>query len=162
MPNRQNKKGRSKSGGQFMNLPYFQVQHPAWRALSGNTTKVFIELRSRFNGRNNGKLRVSLDEGARLLGISKSTVQRALKELEDKGFIVKTKQGQWYGRMATEWRITDQSCNGHLATKDWQKWVKANKLNSASRPSMLNRDGTIRKLPPNSDDHLPKNRFSVL
>ena len=122
MPNRQNKKGRSKSDGQYMTLSYFQVHHPAWRSLSGPAIKVWIELRSRFNGRNNGKLALSLDEGARLLGMSKSTVRRAYQELEKKGFIVMTKQGHWYGRLATEWRITDQSCDGHPATHDWQNW----------------------------------------
>jgi hypothetical protein len=40
--------------------------------------KVFIELLSRFNGANNGKLSLSLDDGARLLAMSKSTVARAL------------------------------------------------------------------------------------
>jgi DNA-binding HxlR family transcriptional regulator len=145
MPNQQNKKGRSKSEGQYMTLTYFQVHHTAWRSLSGNAVKVFIELRSRYNGGNNRKLRLSLDEGARLLGISKSTVSRAFAELEEKGFIEKTRQGQWYGREATEWRITDLRCDKNLATRDWQNWGKVDQQNSASQPSMLKPDGTIRK-----------------
>ena len=145
MPNRQNKKGRSRSDGQYMTLSYFQVHHPKWRSLSGNAIKVFIELRSRYNGGNNGKVRLSLDEGARLLGISKSTVSRAFAELEEKGFIDKTRQGQWYGRKATEWRLTDLPCDRNLATRDWQNWGKPKEQNAGSGASMFNRDGTIRK-----------------
>ena len=82
--------------------------------------KVWLELRSRYNAGNNDKLSLSLEEGAKLLGMSKTTVGRASEELEEAGFIVKARQGQWYGRLATEWRVTDQPCNGHPPTRDWQ------------------------------------------
>ncbi|MBD1544892.1 helix-turn-helix domain-containing protein [Roseibium aggregatum] len=103
-----------------MPLPYSMTQHPIWRSLSGNAVRVFIEMRSRFNGSNNGKIRLSLDDGARTLGMGKETVRRAQQELERKGFIVKTKEGYFYGRQASEWRLTDCECEGHPATRDWQ------------------------------------------
>ncbi len=84
--------------------------------------KVWLELRSRFHGFNNGELHVSLDEAAKLLGISKTTAKRAFDELEEKGFIIKRKQGHWYGRQATEWQVTDQKYKDQPATRDWQKW----------------------------------------
>ncbi len=122
MPRKHNVKGRSRNEGQYFLLPYSMTRSEAWRSLGGYALKVFIELRCRFNGSNNGALRLSYDEATRLLGGSKSTVARAFKELEEKGFIVKTKEGRWYGRLATEWRVTDKPCNGHLATRDWQNW----------------------------------------
>ncbi len=129
----QDRKGRSKREGQFVALPYTTLRHPAWRSLSGNAVKVFLELHSRFHGGNNGKLSVSMDEGAKVLHIGKSSVQRAFRELEKAGFIVKMKQGQWYGRQATEWRLTSHSCNGHLATNDWQKRATADPPKNRTR-----------------------------
>nr|WP_321444589.1 hypothetical protein [uncultured Cohaesibacter sp.] len=124
MGNRKHKQnGRSKSEGQYLILPYSLLHHPAWRRLSGSAKSVFLELRSRFNGSNNGQLRLSLGEGAKLLGMSKTTIDRKFDELEEAGFIVKTKHGNWYGRKAHEWASTDIPCNGYPATRDWQnRW----------------------------------------
>lgn len=106
----------------YIPLPYVTLHHPAWRDLSGAAIKVFLELRSRYDGQNNGQLFVSGDEAARLLGMSKSTVMRAFADLEAHGFIRKVRQGQWYGRLATTWRVTDKPHQGNLATRDWQHW----------------------------------------
>lgn len=122
MPKRHNATGRSDRESQFVPLPYSMLRHPAWRSLGGAAVKVWLELRSRYDGVNNGRLGLSLLEGARLLGLSKSTVDRALKELEAKGFIVKMKAGHWYGRQATEWCVTDRMCNGNFATRNWETW----------------------------------------
>ena len=85
----------------------------AWRSLSGPAVKVWIELRSRYNGNNNGDLSLSWDEGARLLGLGKATVGRAFQDLEARGFIVMTKRGQWYGRMATTWAVREGQPTDH-------------------------------------------------
>ena len=77
-----NAKGRSKRGEQFVPVPYPMAHSAAWRSLSGPAVKVYVELRSRFNGGNNGELSLSLDEASRLLGISKSTAKRAFAELK--------------------------------------------------------------------------------
>jgi biotin operon repressor len=103
-----------------MPLPYSMTQHPVWRSLSGSAVKVFIEMRSRFNGSNNGKIRLSLEDGAKALGMGKETVRRAQQELEEKGFVVKTRAGYFYGRQAAEWRLTDCGCEGRPPTRDWQ------------------------------------------
>ncbi len=116
-----NAKGRN-NDEQYVNLSYRMLRSPAWRALGGPAVKVYFELRARFNGGNNGQLTLSLDEGARLLGIGKATVGRALIELQVKGFIVMTKRGRWYGRQATEYAVTDKPVNGLPATNAWKHW----------------------------------------
>lgn len=116
-----NKKGRNE-GGQYAPLSYPMLNSAAWRSLSGAAVKVYLELHTRFHGGNNGKLCLSLQEAARLLGIGKSTAKRAFAELEEKGFIAMVKRGQWYGRKATEWRLTTKSMDGRQATNDWRDW----------------------------------------
>jgi hypothetical protein len=115
-------KGRSKGNGQYALLPYAMLHSPAWRSLSGSAVKVFLELRTRFHGANNGRLILSMDEAKRLLRLGKTTVQRALDELQDKGLIVCTQRGQWYGRRASTWATTDMSVSGALPTSTWKTW----------------------------------------
>ncbi len=106
------------------------LKHEAWRGLSGNAMKVYLELCTRYTVKgdgitnNNGELTLSLDEAARLLKMGKSTAQRALIELEEKGFIKLCKKGHWYGRQASKFAITNQKLNGQPPTKDWQNWGK--------------------------------------
>lgn len=118
---RMNATGRSE-GEQYAPLPYPLLRSPAWRSLSGPAVKVWIELRTRYNGGNNGRLTLSLDEAARLLKLGKATVGRALDELREKGFVVRTRQGQWYGRLASEWAVTDKGVDGVPPTNAWRQW----------------------------------------
>lgn len=94
----------------------------AWRSLSGPAVKVWLELRTRFHGGNNGQLRLSLDEAARLLHLGKATVARAFDELQAKGFVKLMRRGQWYGRRASEWAVTDKGINGALPMVAWKQW----------------------------------------
>jgi DNA-binding HxlR family transcriptional regulator len=133
------KQGRSKSEGYYVPIPYVMAKSDAWRSLSGPSVKVYIELRRRYVGHNNGKLTLSLDEGVRLLHLGKTTVHRALRELEEKGFIKRTKRGRWYGRMASEYAVTDRPLDGYPATNDWKNWSPPKLGKTDSRY----RDGTI-------------------
>ncbi len=117
-----NQKGRTPPGDQYAKFGFPMLQSDAWRSLSGPAVKVFLELRSRFNGGNNGRLHLSLDEAKALLGIGKTTAQRAFDELEAKGFVRMNKRGSWYGRRATQWIVTDCALDGENATCDWKRW----------------------------------------
>lgn len=122
-PNRKaNVKGRSKKSGQFFALHYVMARSYAYRSLSGNAMKVFIELRCRYNGSNNGKLSLSLREAAKLLGMSQSSAKRSFDELIEKGFIERKKEGHWYGRKAAEYAVTDAKLDGQPPTNKWQTY----------------------------------------
>lgn len=119
------KAGRSKyPDGQFIPLQYNMLQSDAWRGLNGNSTRVFLELHMRFNGGNNGQLFIGMDRIAAHLGISKSTVSKAFKELEEKGFIVKVKEGKWVRGQASEWRLTNKPFKKSPSTNEWKQWKK--------------------------------------
>lgn len=126
----------------FMPITYSMARSLAWRSLSGPAVKVYVELRSRFNGGNNGDLSLSLDEAARLLNVGKATAKRAFDELEAKGFVVMTKRGHWYGRMATTWAATDRSLNGAIPTNAWRQWSpsqSAPESNEADKKKIISR-----------------------
>ena len=115
-------KGRNKDEVPYFNFSYSLLNSEAWRTLSGPAVKVFLELRTRFNGGNNGKLHMSLEEAAGLLGLGKATVQRAFRELEDRHLVTCTKRGQWYGRRASEWAVFDKGVDGELPSYKWKQW----------------------------------------
>lgn len=120
------RKGKRPEDGQYVLLPYAIIQSPAWRSLSGAAIKVWLELHTRFNGGNNGKLFLSMNEAARNLGIGKQTAQRAFAELQEKGFLVLERPGNWYGRQAHEWRLTTKPMRRpggkEVASNDWRNW----------------------------------------
>jgi hypothetical protein len=117
-----NAKGRNMGEGQYAPLPYAMLQSPAWRSLSGAAVKVYLEVRCRFHGANNGSLSLSLKQAADLLGLGKATVHCAFKELQDKGFVVCTRRGQWYGRLASLWAVTDKGIGESLPSNVWRRW----------------------------------------
>jgi hypothetical protein len=119
---------------QYAKFGYPMLQSAAWRSLSGAAIKILVELRTRFNGGNNGRLSLSWDEAARTLGIGKATVGRAFEELLKKGFVVLEEKGHWYGRKATRWRLTFIQQEGCFPTHEWKQWVppKKQSLGSAS------------------------------
>jgi hypothetical protein len=119
---RVNAKGRNKGEEQFLILSYPLLQSEAWRTLSGPAIKVFFELRTRFHGGNNGKLHLSLDEAAGLLRLGKATVLRAFVQLEERGLIVCTKRGHWYGHRASEWAVADRGIDGGPPSYAWKQW----------------------------------------
>ncbi|WP_169543381.1 helix-turn-helix domain-containing protein [Sneathiella aquimaris] len=116
-----NAKGRN-ANPQFIPVPYSMAQSEAFRSLKPVSVKVWLELRSRFNGFNNGEVHLSYRQAAKCLGVGRSSVQTAFYELEERGFIELMKIGHMMGRKATLWRITDQGCNGKQATNDWRNW----------------------------------------
>ena len=123
-------KSNRKSEGQYLPLPYSQLRSPAWRSLSGAAVRVWLELHTRFNGSNNGAVRLSYAEAADALGIGKATAQRAFRLLQDRGFLVLEKEGNWYHRQAHEWRLTTKPTNGLKGraspTNEWLQWKPKN------------------------------------
>jgi DNA-binding MarR family transcriptional regulator len=118
---------RSKSNNdQFMAISYAMAKSPAWRSLSPAAIKVWVELHTRFHGANNGKLHLSLDEGARLLGMGKATISRAFDELIEKGFVELTRRGHWYGRKASEYALTHKAHDGHPPKYTYKRWTPPN------------------------------------
>jgi hypothetical protein len=136
--------GKSKrtSEGQYLPLPYAQLKSDAWRSLSGSAVRLWLELHTRYNGGNNGNLRLSFAEAGELLGMGKATVQRAYAELVAKGFLVLEREGNWYNRRAHEWRLTTKPMQGAKskvsATQDWHSYrPPKTKRGPKSEPSHL-------------------------
>ena len=116
------KKGIIESTERFVKLTYPLIESQAWRWLRPISQSVYIELRRRYNGLNNGRISLSLSEAAHILKASKSSISKALKQLETHGFIKLIKKGYFTGRMASEYALTDEQLDGYPPTREWKQW----------------------------------------
>lgn len=124
-----NQTGRStRTLKNFIALEKYMLASPAWTSLSPNARCAFIELLSKYNGRNNGRIGLSGRSLAEHLHISRATAARALNELTDRGFIEVARkcgfnQKSGVGR-ATEWRVTLYVCDttGARPSKKFMHW----------------------------------------
>jgi hypothetical protein len=97
---------------------YFQIHHymlkcDAWRALSAPARAVYVQIGSRYNGANNGRLAFSVRDAASECDLAKDTAARVFKELVTRGFIEETRHGTLSKktRLASEWRLTAFKCD---------------------------------------------------
>jgi hypothetical protein len=81
---------------------------PAWRNLSPTAVKLLVEILGRYRPRDNGRLPLSAKLAGQYLGASKATGARALRELDDCGWIRPVRLAQFADRKgtATYYRLT--------------------------------------------------------
>lgn len=110
-------------------LYHWMMRCPAWQSLSPVARCLYLEMAARYAGvnSNNGQIPYSVREGAAALRVGKSTANKGLRELVDRGFIVPTKAGIFTIKRATEWRLTEFPCDvtNAVATKDFMRWEPA-------------------------------------
>ena len=113
MPLTHNKTGRSKKSPAFVQIFHAMIKTTAWLHLTPQARAVYIELKARYNGGNNGKFSLSNREIVERCKMASATASRALQELEDFGFIEAVEKGRFTRkqRHASTWRLTEYFCN---------------------------------------------------
>ncbi len=127
MARKHNRTGRSKGDAKHVRLHEYMARTPAWRELSGNAVKAWLEINLVFNGANNGMLAVSARLLGERIGLSHTAAARAIRELENVGFLRCVKASSFsQKRLAAEYRLTHLPCNvtGASATKEYLRWGK--------------------------------------
>ena len=120
---RANAKGRSKHEP-FIRLHRGVTGSEAWKSLSCEARCLLIEIWSRHNGQNNGRIPYSHREARKALRIGNSKVQLAFQELQDRGFTIARTKGsfQWKKRQATEWELTTENCDDRPGKRLYRDW----------------------------------------
>ncbi|MFK4062925.1 hypothetical protein [Brucella anthropi] len=129
-----NNKGRSKGGAPYVQLFHWIRKTDAWRSLSPYPKLLYIEIRGRYNGSNNGGISFSVREAMDALCCSNRTAINAFKDLEDRGLIKAVIKGafDWKTRYgaegrATTWLLTelqqDVPERSLVPSYDFKKWV---------------------------------------
>ena len=120
-----------KGAGRFVQLPEWLQASEAWATLKPGPRALYVELKRRYNGSNNGRITLSHREAAQLLNVSRNTPGAWFKVLEERGFICLT-QGHYLGpsgigqtcRWALEEVPTD---NMKTAPKSFMAWRQKQK-----------------------------------
>lgn len=119
---------RGKRGGprHVQLLEWFQATE-AWATLKPGPRALYIELKRRFNGGNNGRILMSYREAADLLNVHRNSIGAYFRDLEERGLIRRTRNGYLGGDghgIATTWQICELGMeNGgraDLRFKDWR------------------------------------------
>jgi len=113
-------------GGTFVQLPRAILSSPAYLSLSLRARSCFFVVLERFNGFNNGRIGLSIDNlGAALGNQNHAANSRALVELIDRGFLECMAGANHVKSKAREYRLTFiETGNGGRgkATNEWKLW----------------------------------------
>ncbi len=120
-------KKRKPTGPRFFQLYEWEMNLPAYRHLSCYARCLIMEFRRKHTGRNNGDIGMSCREAARLLGCAIDTASKALKELEEKGWIRCEEKGSFNQKtnVPTKWRITSHAVGLGVdmgETREYKRW----------------------------------------
>jgi hypothetical protein len=131
--NKHKRKGKQK----FIMIDSYVMRSQAWQAATPNERAAYLELKWRYDGRNNGSIGLGERELGQALHSSRETARRALSGLVDKGLVRKAKPSGFSvkNRTATEWRLTEYTCDvtGELPTKDFMRWCPEIQTTGASQ-----------------------------
>ena len=118
------KRKTKKISGRFVALPHVILNSPAWKELSADARCIFIELKQRYNGKNNGFIGLGYRDAAQAFKGGKDTARTRLEELQAHGFVRMINKGHRGNRHATEWLLTTErdDRNDHAASHDWKDY----------------------------------------
>ncbi|GHE19992.1 helix-turn-helix domain-containing protein [Halomonas urumqiensis] len=124
---------KTKWQGGYLALPKVVTDHDDFRALSPSAHKVLMALSTQYNGKNNGDLSATHTTMKGWGGMAHTTLGKALKELQQRQLIVKTRDavigraGARCALYAITWQPIDP-CDGKLDIADTnvppRRWSK--------------------------------------
>jgi len=100
-------KGRKKTG-RYAGIPHAVMNHPDYVALSSSAIRLLLELAKQYNGRNNGDLSTAFSLMQKRGFHSKTTLSKALRELEERHFVLRTRESRFLnpGRRCALYALT--------------------------------------------------------
>lgn len=119
-------KKRKTGTGRHVQLPEWVQASEAWATMKPGPRALYIELKRRFNGANNGEIFLSHRDAARALAVHRNTVGAWFEELSERGFIKQTAApylGPSGVGIASKWELQElQGQNGQPATKEFMRY----------------------------------------
>jgi hypothetical protein len=118
---------RGRSTPRFVMLPEWLQKSEAWATMRPGPRALYIELKRRYTGSNNGEIFLSQRDAAKALNVTKDTATGYFRDLAQRGFIAMT-QGGHLGPsgigQAAKWALQEEPLNGKPATKAFMAWRK--------------------------------------
>lgn len=118
-----------KRGGasKHVQLPEWLQASEAWATMKPGPRALYVELKRRFNGFNNGEIYLSHRDAAKALNLHRNTVRSMFRELERRGFIrltIAPHLGPSGIGEASVWALEELPLNDRKpAGKAFMRWV---------------------------------------
>jgi DNA-binding transcriptional MocR family regulator len=149
MSKRKPYKHPKKGTGRHVQLPEYLQASEAWRTMKPGPRALYIELKRRFNGRNNGQIILSHRDAAEALAVHRNTVGAWFEELEARGFIWMA-QGPYLGPsgigQAALWALAEEmTLDMKPARKTFMAWRAPAPTDERSRETRPTIGGFSRK-----------------
>lgn len=122
------RRGRKSSGPPFVQLHKWLMATAAWQHLSPNDRCVYLALKARFNGSNNGRIAFSAREAGAAINASHHTGNRSLNNLVEHGFLIVTEDSDFNRKVkiARTYLLTelpdDRPGKSRIPSKDFASW----------------------------------------
>jgi DNA-binding transcriptional MocR family regulator len=124
------KKGK-RGAGRHVQLPEYLQASESWASLKPGPRALYLELKRRFNGRNNGQIILSHRDAATAINVSRNTIGGYFDELVTRGLIAMTRApclGPAGIGQASLWALQELPISdGKPAQKSFLKWRKKEK-----------------------------------
>lgn len=131
-------KSHKKGAGRHVQLPEWVQSSRAWATLKPGPRALYIELKRRFNGSNNGRIILSHRDAAKALHVHRNTVGPWFKELEARGFTRMTQAphlGPSGVGLSSHWSLTELPTDSmQPPTKDFMAWRQIQNPRTESQP----------------------------
>jgi hypothetical protein len=119
-------KRAKRGGGRFVHLSEYLQSSEAWATMKPGPRALYIELRRRYNGANNGEIYLSHRDAAAALNVNRNTATEYFADLVERGFIRMT-VGPHLGPsgigQASKWALEDEpTMDGKPAGKTFMRW----------------------------------------
>ena len=112
---------------QFVMLYNWMIDSEAWLDLKAQPRALYLLIKRRFNGSNNGEIYLSHREAAKLLNMHRNSIGAYFDVLIEHGFLKQTSRphlGPSGVGQSSKWELTELPVNKRPATKEFMRWRK--------------------------------------
>jgi hypothetical protein len=132
-------KSKKRGAGRHVQLPEWLQASEAWATLRPGPRALYIELKRRFNGVNNGRIILSHRDAAKVMNVHRNTVGPWFRDLEERGFIRMTQAphlGPSGVGMTSHWALEEEPCDDmKAAPKRFMAWRQKQNPRTENRPA---------------------------
>ena len=112
---------------QFVMLYNWMIDSEAWLDLKAQPRALYLLIKRRFNGSNNGEIYLSHREAAKLLNMHRNSIGKYFEVLIEHGFLKQRTMphlGPSGVGQSSKWELTELPVNHRPATKEFMRWTK--------------------------------------
>ena len=153
-------KAQKKGAGRHVQLPEWVQASEAWGTLKPGPRALYIELKRRFNGTNNGRIILSHRDAAKALGVHRNTVGPWFEILQDRTFIRMTQAphlGPSGVGQTSHWALEELPCADlKSAPKRFMAWRQKRKPRIATQTGCHKKQDSEHKIALDTPRTVPK------